>query len=130
MKKIGKATVLAGIIAGMAMTAVPLLAAGPYGGRNCQAAWRQNCVWSQAQYSQQARLRNGSCVYANPSGAGRTQAQVFNRARLRDGSCVWLNQSAAGSAQQRGNTYGPGDGTGNGGSGPKDGTGYGAPSKK
>jgi len=103
MKKVFKATLMAGIITGMVMSVVPVFAAGPYGGRNAQAAWRQNCV--------------------------RAQTQVSNRARLRDGSCLYANQIGAGSAQKRGNTYGPGDGTGNAGSGPKDGTGYGAPAK-
>jgi len=106
MKKVFKATLVTGIVTGMLVSAVPIFAAGPYGGgRNCQAAWRQNYFY-------------------------RAQTQVNNRARLRDGSCLYANQIGAGSAQKRGNTYGPGDGTGNAGNPPKDGTGYGAPSKK
>jgi hypothetical protein len=103
MKRVIKATLMAGIISGMVMSVVPVFAAGPQSGRNAQPAWRQNCI--------------------------RTQTQVYNRARLRDGSCLYANQIGAGSAQKRGNTYGPGDGTGNAGSGPKDGTGYGATPK-
>jgi hypothetical protein len=53
-----------------------------------------------------------------------------NRVQLRDGSCVKGTQSSQTSKQKQGNTYGPGDGTGNAGSGPKDGTGYGAPSQR
>ena len=106
MKKVFKATLVTGIVTGMLVSAVPIFAAGPYGGgRNCQAAWRQNYCY-------------------------RAQTQVNNRARLRDGSCLYANQIGAGSAQKRGNTYGPGDGTGNAGNPPKDGTGYGAPSKR
>jgi len=106
MKKVFKATLLTGIMTGLLLSAVPIFAAGPYGGgRNCPAAWKQNYCY-------------------------RAQSQGYNRARLRDGSCWRANQNNAGSAQQRGNTYGPGDGTGNAGNPPKDGTGYGAPSKK
>ena len=65
-----------------------------------------------------------------------TQTQDRERVRLqqrlRDGSCT--NQGAAGTPsgamQKKGNTYGPGDGTGNAGVGPKDGTGYGAPGQR
>jgi hypothetical protein len=59
-----------------------------------------------------------------------TRAQDRDQSRLRDGSCTNTTSTQAGSGFKRGNTYGPGDGTGNGGVGPKDGTGYGAPSKK
>lgn len=105
MKKVFKTTLLTGIIAGLLLSAVPIFAAGPYGGgRNCQAAWRPNCV----------RAQNQGCY----------------QARLRDGSCWRADQSRAGGARMRGNTYGPSDGTGNAGNPPKDGTGYGAPSKK
>jgi hypothetical protein len=56
--------------------------------------------------------------------------QTAVRQRLRDGSC--LNSAAAAKSNQakRGNTYGPGNGTGNKGTGPKDGTGYGTKSSK
>ncbi len=51
--------------------------------------------------------------------------------RLRDGSCTQsATQTKAGEAQKKGNTYGPGDGTGNAGIRPQDGTGYGAPENK
>ncbi len=106
MKKVVKAMLLTGIMTGMLLSAVPIFAAGPYGGgRNCPAAWRQNYC-------------------------SRAQTQVYNRARLRDGSCLYANRIGAGSAQKRGNAYGPGDGTGNAGSLPQDGTGYGSPAKK
>ena len=62
-----------------------------------------------------------------------SQSQTMNgvqmRQRLRDGSCV--NASKAGAASgtmKRGNTYGPGDGTGP--YLPKDGTGFGAPANR
>ena len=54
--------------------------------------------------------------------------QVQDQQRLRDGSCA--NPAQMGSGAKKGNTYGPGDGTGNSGFGPKDGTGYGAPSTR
>ncbi len=106
MKKVCKATLLTGFVAGLLLSAVPIFAAGPYGGgRNDQTAWRQNYCY-------------------------RAQAQLNNQARLRDGFCWRANQNTAGGIQNRGNTYGPGDGTGNLGNPPKDGTGYGAPSKR
>lgn len=52
------------------------------------------------------------------------------RDRLRDGSCNKSTQVKSGAMQKKGNTYGPGDGTGNAGIGPKDGTGYGAPANR
>ncbi|MBN1842880.1 MAG: hypothetical protein JW883_11445 [Deltaproteobacteria bacterium] len=52
------------------------------------------------------------------------------RLRLRDGSCQDAAKTRSGAMKKKGNTYGPGDGTGNAGGGPKDGTGYGAPSDK
>ncbi|HEY9159738.1 MAG TPA: hypothetical protein VIS94_01450 [Desulfomonilia bacterium] len=45
--------------------------------------------------------------------------------RLRDGSCLKSTDAAKSNQAKRGNTYGPGDGTGNNQTGPKDGTGYG-----
>jgi hypothetical protein len=56
--------------------------------------------------------------------------QTRDRQRLKDGSCLTQGGSAAGEAQKKGNTYGPGDGTGNDGLGPKDGDGYGAPDNR
>ncbi len=47
--------------------------------------------------------------------------------RLRDGSHANPAKSNQGAMEKKGNMYGPGDGTGNSGTGPKDGTGYGAP---
>ena len=59
----------------------------------------------------------------------KSNLQIRDRLRLRDGSCANVDKTtAAAKAQKKGNTYGPGDGTGNSGVGPKDGTGYGAPS--
>ena len=56
--------------------------------------------------------------------------QIKTQQRLRDGSCIDPVKANSGTMQKNGNTYGPGDGTGNEGIGPKDGTGYGAPSKR
>jgi len=53
--------------------------------------------------------------------------KLQDRQKLHDGSCLTTGASGAGAMQQKGNTYGPVDGTGNDGVGPKDGTGYGAP---
>ena len=52
------------------------------------------------------------------------------RERLRDGSCIKDTQVKTGAIQKKGNTYGPGDGTGNAGIRPQDGTGYGAPANR
>jgi len=60
----------------------------------------------------------------------RSFQQFQHRQRLRDGSCLQGTRMNSGTMQKRGNTYGPGDGTGNGGTGPKDGTGYGAPGSR
>jgi len=59
-----------------------------------------------------------------------TQPKVQNQQRLRDGSCADPAKAQSGTQQKKGNTYGPGDGTGNASVGPKDGTGYGAPSQR
>ena len=69
---------------------------------------------------------NGQALQTRPQN---TQ-QIRNQQRLRDGSCVDPARQGSGTMQKRGNTYGPGDGTGNAGSGPKDGSGYGAPSNR
>jgi len=61
----------------------------------------------------------------------KTMIQDRDRTRLRDGSCAQGTiQTKAGAAQKKGNTYGPGDGTGNAGVRPQDGTGYGAPANR
>ncbi|OGW52476.1 MAG: hypothetical protein A2Y81_08105 [Nitrospirae bacterium RBG_13_43_8] len=60
----------------------------------------------------------------------RTKDQTQDRLRLRDGSCMERATTQSGTMNKGGNTYGPGDGTGNMGVGPKDGTGYGAPSQR
>ena len=52
--------------------------------------------------------------------------QTQSRQKLRDGSCLTRGSSGSGNLQKNGNSYGPGDGTGNNGIGPEDGTGYGA----
>ena len=76
---------------------------------------------------------------AGPGGkmSGQTQQirtqpkpQVRDQQRLRDGSCLDPAQKTSGAAFKKGNTYGPGDGTGNAAIGPKDGSGYGAPSNR
>ena len=69
---------------------------------------------------------------AGPKGTAaqdRTRSGQQIRDQKRDGSCV-TPQKDLGAAQKKGNTYGPGDGTGNNAAGPKDGSGYGAPSKR
>jgi len=57
-----------------------------------------------------------------------TQPRVRDQQRLRDGSCVNPAKAQSGTMQKKGNTYGPGDGSGS--FAPKDGTGYGAPSQR
>ena len=78
-------------------------------------------------------------VLAGPGGrmSGQTQQmrthsnqQIRNQNRLRDGSCLDPAQKGSGAAQKKGNTYGPGDATGNMAISPKDGTGYGVPSNR
>jgi hypothetical protein len=56
--------------------------------------------------------------------------QSQGRQQVNDGSCLNSGTSGAGAAQQKGKTYGPGDGTGNQSVGPKDGTGNGAPANR
>jgi hypothetical protein len=56
--------------------------------------------------------------------------QTTVKQRLRDGSCLNGTSVAKSNQAKRGNTYGPGDGTGNDGNGPKDGTGNGTKSSK
>jgi len=58
-----------------------------------------------------------------------TRTQTASQQRLRDGSCTNPAGPQAGFGLKKGQTHGPGDGTGNGGVGPKDGTGYGAPKR-
>ena len=57
-----------------------------------------------------------------------TQPRVRDQQRLRDGSCADPAKAQSGTMQKKGNTYGPGDGSGP--LAPKDGTGYGAPSQR
>ena len=86
--------------------AMPLAAsAGSNGGK-----MKQQCLQSQTQAGNQIQKRG--------------------RDRLRDGSCLDGTQMRSGAVDKRGNAYGPGDGTGYGGTGPKDGTGYGAPGSR
>jgi hypothetical protein len=61
---------------------------------------------------------------------GTSQTQRGTQDRLRDGSCTTSTTTQAGTGTRAGKVYGPGDGTGNMGTGPKDGTGYGAPSSR
>lgn len=62
------------------------------------------------------------------SGVG-TQNRIGTQQRLRDGSCINpSNAGVSGAARKRGNTYGPGNGTGP--YLPQDGTGYGAPANR
>lgn len=82
-----------------------------------------------------------TAMAAGPAGRGtmrgsalqagnRTQSmdRIQTRQRLRDGSCDPSMAGASGKTMKRGNTYGPGDGTGP--ALPKDGTGFGAPSNR
>lgn len=73
--------------------------------------------------ARQDRARSGNAVQSQQQSGDRTQI----RQRLRDGTGTNCPNTGSGTVQKRGNAYGPGDGTGNAGSGPKDGTGYGAP---
>lgn len=59
-------------------------------------------------------------------GKTKSTLQTQSRQKLRDGSCLTPGSAGSGAVKKNGNTYGPGDGTGNDGVGPKDGTGYGA----
>jgi hypothetical protein len=58
-----------------------------------------------------------------------TRTQTPNQQRLRDGSCTNPAGTQAGSGLKKGNTYGPGDGTGTG-VRPLNGTGNGAPANR
>ncbi len=60
----------------------------------------------------------------------RTMDQIRTQDRLRDGSCTTGTATPSGAANKMGKTYGPGDGTGNMGTGPRNGTGYGAPANR
>jgi hypothetical protein len=60
----------------------------------------------------------------------RSFQQFQQRQRLRDGSCLDSVRRNSGAMEKKGDTYGPGDGTGNAGTGPKDGMGYGAPGNR
>ena len=75
--------------------------------------------------SAQAGRGNGSMGGAQLQ----NRTQTTNQQRLRDGSCTNPAGTQAGSGLKKGQTHGPGDGTGNDGVGPKDGTGYGAPKR-
>ena len=80
-------------------------------------------------------------VTALARGGGRTGGQTmqrqtqtdqfrrWQRLRLRDGSCLDAAKTRSGTMEMKGNTYGPGDGTGNE-TPPRDGNGYGEPSQK
>lgn len=59
-----------------------------------------------------------------------TQSMEQNRVRERLHNQAGDKQAKPGAAQKKGNSYGPGDGTGNKGDRPQDGTGYGAPANR
>ena len=59
----------------------------------------------------------------------RSTNQIENQERHRDGSSSQTG-TPLGAKNKRGNTYGPGDGSGYQGRAPKDGTGYGAPTNR
>lgn len=101
MKTKVKATILAGAF--LVATTVPITAlAGRGGGTGGQAMSRQ---------SQTDQVRKGQ------------------RLRLRDGSCLDSAKTRSGTMEKKGNTYGPGDGTGNE-APPQDRNEYGEPSQK
>jgi hypothetical protein len=59
-----------------------------------------------------------------------TQTMEQNRVREQSHNQAGDKQPQSGTTQKKGNTYGPGDGTGNTGVRPQDGTGYGAPANR
>jgi hypothetical protein len=59
-----------------------------------------------------------------------TQSMQQNRVREQQHSQSGDGKAQSEAVQQKGNTYGPGDGTGNQGVRPQDGTGYGAPANR
>ncbi|MGE5189582.1 MAG: hypothetical protein ACM3NF_05950 [Gemmatimonadota bacterium] len=71
----------------------------------------------------------GRAIQTQTRQTERFRTRDMDRLRLRDGSCV-DPATAAPRGEKHGNTYGPGDGTGNMGTGPQDGTGYGAPDNR
>lgn len=58
------------------------------------------------------------------------QTMQQNQIKIRNGASGQSTQTKTATMEKKGNTYGPGDGTGNKGVGPQDGTGYGAPSNR
>jgi hypothetical protein len=79
-----------------------------------------------------AEARGGGNT-AGQGGTGmkqQTQSMEQNRVRERQHNQAQDKQTQSGTAQKKGNTYGPGDGTGNQGVRPQDGTGYGAPANR
>lgn len=80
-----------------------------------------------------SEARGGGGKAGGQGGTGlsrQTQTKEQNRVRGRDQNQVGDKQMNSGAAQKKGNTYGPGDGTGNKGDRPQDGTGYGAPANR
>ncbi len=59
-----------------------------------------------------------------------SQSMEQNRVREQLHNQAGDKQSQSGTVQKKGNSYGPGDGTGNKGVRPQDGTGYGAPANR
>jgi hypothetical protein len=79
-----------------------------------------------------ASLALSTPAFAAGKGQGnqtRSGNQIQKQQRLRDGSCT-QSGNPTGQKAKKGNTYGPGDGSGNQGIGPKDGTGYGSPTNR
>lgn len=76
----------------------------------------------------------GGPAAGNPAGGSPMQQmeriRTQDHLRLQNGFGAHAAEGPAGTMERRGNTYGPGDGTGNGGERPTDGTGYGAPSQR
>ena len=78
----------------------------------------------------QARGGGKTAGQGSPSLNQQTQSMEQNRMRERQHNQEQDKQTQSGTSQQKGNTYGPGDGTGNQGVRPQDGTGYGAPANQ
>jgi hypothetical protein len=78
----------------------------------------------------QARGGGKAAGQGSPGLNQQTQSMEQNRVRERQQNQAQDKQTQSGTSQKKGNTYGPGDGTGNQGVRPQDGTGYGAPANR
>ena len=78
-------------------------------------------------FAVEAGRGNGSMGGGGQQFQNRTQDR--DQLRKRDGSCLNQTGVQGGARYKGGNTYGPGNGSGNAGVGPQNGTGYGAPTR-